>query len=145
MVYYLVYLSTATELFSDETLQSILESSRKNNTKKGITGLLLYHDGAILQVLEGEKAEVNQLYKLLELDYRHQGVIKIMEGNASTPYFKDWSMGFRRVSSKEWSEIEGYLPVSQSQFNRADVQQDEGRDRMLAFLQSFYKSNFGGR
>lgn len=144
MVHYLIYLSTATDLFTDDTLQSILESSRQNNSKKGITGLLLYHDGAILQVLEGDRESVTQLYKLLELDYRHRSVIKVMEGDADTHYFKDWSMGFRRVSSKEWEDIEGYLPVNGTPFSR-EAEQDDSRQGMLAFLHSFYRTNFSAR
>lgn len=143
MIHYLVYLSTATHLFTDDILQSILESSRRNNASKDITGLLLYHEGAILQVLEGEETAVKKLYRLLEVDPRHQGVIKVMEGEAPTRYFRDWSMGFRRLSAKEWVDIEGYLPIGNAIVNRTALHQHEDREAMLTFLQSFYKANFG--
>lgn len=145
MVHYLIYLSSATSLFTEEMLESILESSRRNNSRKGITGILLYHDGAILQVLEGEKADLDQLYTRLESDPRHQSVIKVMEGDAANAYFPDWSMGFRRLSSKQWADVEGYLPVNKDMFTTAKENNQDERQPMLTFLQSFYQANFNSR
>ena len=53
-LYQIVYLSTATEPFSKAQLMELLEGSVRRNTVAGITGLLLYRDGAFMQALEGE-------------------------------------------------------------------------------------------
>jgi hypothetical protein len=56
-MYFLVYVSSAVNLFSDEDLIQLLEVSRRNNEKAEITGLLLYSSGNFMQTLEGpEKA-----------------------------------------------------------------------------------------
>jgi len=51
----LVYVSSATELFSDTQLENLLLRSRQNNSTLGITGMLLYKDGNFMQCLEGPK------------------------------------------------------------------------------------------
>ena len=51
MNYYIVYLSTATQLYSEKDMAHILTTSRKNNSEKDVTGILLYHEGSIMQVL----------------------------------------------------------------------------------------------
>jgi hypothetical protein len=48
----LVYASSAKQLFSEEDLTALLQQSRDNNTRLGLSGLLLYKDGNFMQVLE---------------------------------------------------------------------------------------------
>lgn len=40
----LIYASAATERFDESTLDSLLERSRTNNARRGLTGILLYHE-----------------------------------------------------------------------------------------------------
>ena len=70
-MYQLVYVSTATEPFSSEELTRLLETSRKNNTADGVTGMLLYHDGNFFQVLEGDRDAVIGVFRRVERDPRH--------------------------------------------------------------------------
>ena len=62
MIYYLVYISAASHLYSDAELSQILSTSQLNNSRKNITGILLYHEGSLLQVLKGDKETVTDLY-----------------------------------------------------------------------------------
>jgi len=55
MLYSLVYVSSAVTFFSSAELVTLLEKSRANNTRLGISGLLLYKDGNTMQLLEGER------------------------------------------------------------------------------------------
>lgn len=56
--------------------------------------MLLFKNGAFMQMLEGEKQTVLDLYDTISVDNRHKGVIKIMTGDIKERNFKDWSMGF---------------------------------------------------
>lgn len=47
----LIYTSSAVELFREDELVELLKTSRDNNRRRGITGMLLYNDGNFLQVL----------------------------------------------------------------------------------------------
>jgi hypothetical protein len=102
-MHYLIYLSSAKRLFSDQDLEDILMVSRRNNSRSDITGLLLYHDGMIMQMLEGEYSAIHQLYDKITLDDRHTGIMKMTEGTEEGRIFGDWTMGFRRMSEKDWS------------------------------------------
>lgn len=92
----LVYVSSATHLFPEETLTEILQVSRRNNAAAGVTGLLLYSGGNILQVLEGEAAPVERLFHRIEADERHIGVHRLIGLQVERRQFPDWSMALRR-------------------------------------------------
>ena len=53
---------------------SILEQSRAHNPQLGITGILCYSDDLFIQVLEGGRDEVCELYNTIVRDDRHQQV-----------------------------------------------------------------------
>ncbi len=106
-IYKLIYISSAATPLSESELTKILQKSRENNAPRNITGLLLYSDGNIIQLLEGEKNEVEELYKIIERDDRHGGVIRLLAEYDETRDFPDWSMGFKRLA-RDGAEIEGF-------------------------------------
>ena len=112
MIYYLVYLSSATHLYSDAELSQILSASRLNNSSKDVTGILLYHEGSIIQVLEGDKEIVTNLYLKIKEDERHKNVTRMVDGMCAERNFPDWSMGFETVSDNEWEEYSGYIHLN---------------------------------
>ncbi len=120
-MFFLVYVSSATQLLSEEKLLEILEASRRNNQKQDITGLLLYKDGNFMQFLEGPKENVCTLVEKIEQDPRHRGVIKLLQQEQPEREFSDWAMGFRRLGSEDLPEVPGYsdfldLPLTSDQF-----------------------------
>lgn len=113
-MFYLIYLSSATHLYTGADLAGILEKARQNNTSMGVTGLLLYHDGSILQILEGDEDTVKSLYTTIAKDSRHRNIIKMVTGTCDERHFPDWSMGFKAVTDTEWDEFTGYLTLDPS-------------------------------
>ena len=109
MIYYVVYISAGTWLYTDLDIADILTSSCKNNAAKDVTGILLYHEGSILQVLEGEKEAVTGLYQKIKKDDRHKDVIQLVQGTCEERNFGEWSMGFKAVNESDWNEYEGYM------------------------------------
>ncbi len=67
-----------------------------------------------MQVLEGDKQELENLYKVINKDPRHFGVIKLQEVTVNTRIFSEWSMGFKTVSPEEFKKVEGYLDIRDS-------------------------------
>ncbi len=109
----LIYLSSSSFPYSNDDIIDILKVSRDNNSQHHITGLLLYHDGSILQVLEGEKEVIEDLfYKKICLDKRHHGVIEVLNHEIKDRSFEDWSMGFKQISNHDWSELNGHIDIS---------------------------------
>jgi len=142
-MYHLLYLSSARTLFSDEELVELLTKSRKNNQSKDITGILLYCDGAILQVLEGEKSVVDSLYNHLLQDNRHNGVIPVLTGESEGRFFGDWSMAFHKITSPQWADLSGFTKPEEvigKKGNNALSSQE-----VMIMIQSFIKANFNAR
>lgn len=78
----------------EDQLLFLLNQSREKNLRLGITGMLLYKGGNFMQMLEGEKAVVLELYETIRKDDRHKMVITVMTGDIARRNFEDWSMGF---------------------------------------------------
>lgn len=101
---------------TDEELVELLDECREYNAQNGITGMLLYHDEAFMQYLEGEKDEVLSLFDTIALDERHTGVTIYMEKTLEERNFADWSMGFKKVEDVDPSELEGFSPFLEQGF-----------------------------
>jgi hypothetical protein len=104
----LVYISSASSLFSPSQLEDLLGECRRNNAATAITGLLLYKEGNLLQVLEGEEEQVRSLYAKILRDPRHHGSIVLLQQTLADREFGDWSMGFRDLASAEVQAMPGY-------------------------------------
>lgn len=100
-------------MYSNNDIIDILNVSRSFNFQHQITGLLLYHDGSILQVLEGEKEVIEDLfYNKICFDKRHHGIIELLNNEIKDRSFEDWSMGFKQISTQDWAELKGHIDIS---------------------------------
>lgn len=107
-MYFLVYVSSAVEPFTEVELLALLEQSRENNQRLGITGMLVYKDGNFMQALEGEQSVVSELHRRIERDTRHRGMITLLQGDHNERQFPEWSMGFRNLDAPEVRSVPGY-------------------------------------
>lgn len=94
---HIIYLSSATELLSDEEINSLLKTSRENNKKNNITGLLLYCDGNFLQVLEGENEVIDPIFSIISTDRRHKNIIVVANAYIEKRSFEERKMGYSVV------------------------------------------------
>lgn len=69
--------------FSEGEPVSLLQQSRENNLRLGITGLLLYKDLDFTQVIEGEDSTVQKLSSRIERDPRHRAYTEFTMGGHS--------------------------------------------------------------
>ena len=93
-----MYLSAATALPSVAALDAILADARPWNIRHAVTGLLLYHDGAFLQCLEGPEAGVETTYEKIARASQHTRMLRVLETETDARLFPDWAMGFERPS-----------------------------------------------
>ena len=75
----LIYVSSSRNLLDSVALDSLLLECQQANEHHAITGLLLYRDGNIMQAIEGDKASIYRLYRNIEQDPRHHGLITLLE------------------------------------------------------------------
>ena len=93
MLVRLLYASRATQPITPAAHASILEQSRAHNPKLGITGVLCYSDDVFIQVLEGGRDEVCELYNTIVRDKRHQQVRLLSYEEITERQFGNWTMG----------------------------------------------------
>ncbi len=97
----LVYTSARHKSCTDDEIQNILASCKKNNVGLSITGLLLHTNRRFLQVVEGEKDVIVDLYEKIKGDPRHGGVnLRFLEP-IDERAFGNWYMAFKDLGSDE--------------------------------------------
>ena len=96
-LFQLLYQSRALVPFEPADLLALLRQSRAHNRAHGITGLLLLTpDGRFVQLLEGPREAVRELYyHRIVPDPRHFSCNIISEGPCLERCFADWHMAFR--------------------------------------------------
>jgi hypothetical protein len=105
----IVYVSTAVKLLNDDQLLNILASSRKNNSERNVTGVLLYSEGTFIQALEGDDHDVDFIFSKIEKDLRHKNMITLINEPISHKSFSDWLMGFSTPRAEKLKDVLGYL------------------------------------
>lgn len=93
-MYRTVYVSSNSRIFSQDDIKDILDVSRANNARRGITGALLYHQRNFMQILEGDRETIEALYDRIKEDPRHKHVIQLLAYDCEDRLFADWSMGY---------------------------------------------------
>ena len=76
MLHRVIYASEAVGATGASTLSiaQILGVSDRNNRRDRVSGCLMFHQGHILQALEGERADLDRLMRRIIADPRHTGV-----------------------------------------------------------------------
>jgi hypothetical protein len=100
----LIYMSTLTDAAQAE-LPGILATAVKNNAAKGITGMLMYSGGNIMQVMEGPKEAVHATFQSIERDARHFDIFVLIEEVITSRNFSAWSMGYRDLAPEELQQF----------------------------------------
>ncbi len=101
----LVYASRATFATHEDSahvepqVARILTQSRRNNRPREIGGVLCYGDGCFFQCLEGERDEVETLYRRLHDDPRHRDVTLLLKRPIQAREFKLWAMKYLSIDA----------------------------------------------
>ena len=115
----LTYTSSTTDLMSVTQLVELIEEIRPKNERLGLTGLLLYSGGSVIQTLEGSSHAVYQVFDAIRVDTRHGDVRIVDRRYVGGRSFATWSMGFRNVSAREVADLQDF-----NEFARESVGHD---------------------
>ncbi|MDZ4760457.1 MAG: BLUF domain-containing protein [Alphaproteobacteria bacterium] len=88
-----LYASRSLSAPTGPMLDRILEQSRKNNPALGITGLLCVSNTTFIQVLEGGRDEVCEVFNAIVRDERHENVRLLSYEEIAERRFGGWTMG----------------------------------------------------
>ncbi len=93
MLVRLLYASRPAAPLTATLIDAILAQSQDGNQAKGITGILCFSDDLFLQVLEGGRDEVCELFNAIVRDTRHQHVRILSYEEIPERRFGGWTMG----------------------------------------------------
>lgn len=75
-----------------EELTSITSAARKNNPSLEITGALFFHQGKFLQLIEGNKDNLEKLMDRISTDPRHNKINRLIDHPIEERKLPDWNM-----------------------------------------------------
>ena len=101
----ILYLSQSAHNITDQQVQQILESSRRNNPELGLTGVLIYGGRLFMQVLEGPDDNVLRMYVRLLDDKRHGDSQILHISPTNERIFQKWSMGVIKSDPLQFHHI----------------------------------------
>ena len=97
----IAYISSATANIGKSDIEDILTTAKRENARRGVTGILLATNEAFFQVLEGQQGDVEETFQNISRDKRHTGVIILLSNKIQERDFPDWSMGYHATDPNE--------------------------------------------
>lgn len=108
----------------------------EKNMKSNITGLLTCKTRDVMQLIEGNKDTVIQLFDNIKNDKRHKRVIRLIEGESINPFFPSWKMAFQFINDNE-----KFDNTFCSDFLQLERYVEVARDRRISLLFNSFKMN----
>ncbi len=130
----IIYASSASQPMTAEQLKVLLAVSKRNNEAAGVTGMLLYKDGNFLQLLEGEKADVQGVYERIRRDPRHENILVLLQESPEAREFAGWGMGFHNLGSENLDSVPGFIELESLSLDPSHLAREPSRARRLLSL-----------
>jgi hypothetical protein len=146
MLYTILYISNADRAFSSQELDELVWESRAWNSLHGITGFLAYVEGVLdgktkcqfIQVLEGKKRDIEDVFNVIKQDPRHQDICVLKEGYIKERKFDSWDMGFERLHLNSNPELELFFSMNLSMLSEEGDLED---NILIQFMKTSYDQN----
>lgn len=128
----IVWISEATRPLARADLLALLGRSRARNIGRGLTGLLLFHEGSFLQFMEGEATAVLDTFEHWIVPSKlHRDVTLLLRQPVAERNFPDWSMGFIDTSHTCADHVPGFQDFLRTSGIFLKLQGDNARVRTI--------------
>ena len=104
----LIYASRMAKGCGTNELLQILDISRKNNKKMGVTGALCYSGTYFLQCLEGPREAVTELYRRIVSDSRNTDITLLGYSDIFQRDYANWSMAYIKLDDVDKTVLMKY-------------------------------------
>lgn len=135
----IAYVSAAKSAFSEEALIELLQKSRTNNELFEITEMLLYKERTFMQIIEGSKNSIDNLYRNICGDPTHYNIHTLIDEPCEVRSFPDWQMAFINMSEST-KEIPGFSDFMKWQDNHQRLEKPNPKELLFSFRNSFRHS-----
>ncbi|KTC83422.1 PAS domain S-box protein [Legionella cincinnatiensis] len=112
----LIYISSATKVFTSQELRMLLNQSRARNLKQDITSLLIYSGHSFMQLLEGSEIDVRDVYASILNDPRNMGNFIVLEQHVEQRLLLNWQMQLRKLELNLFSDLYGLCLNNKADF-----------------------------
>lgn len=100
MLYELLYSSIAAATFDEGGVEDLLVQARARNKQCNVTGVLFFNGRKFLQLLEGPKQQVDELFAVIRDDARHSDVTVFHTGEIAERAFESWAMAYETLGTE---------------------------------------------
>ena len=90
----LIYVSKLDCNLAINNLAGIFEKAAKKNKARDITGFIVYNEKYFLQIIEGNKDTINNLYEKIIQDVRHTDILLLGTKDLENRDFEEWNLGY---------------------------------------------------
>lgn len=90
--------------------EMLFKETVSNNVKHNITGVLVKNKDVFFQIIEGDSDLINQLFKKISNDSRHNNIIQLVNRSISSRSFSNFNAGYTVIEDSESIyELHDYL------------------------------------
>ncbi len=114
---HLIYSSTASQPMQPQDLLGLVTKAQEKNKQLSITGVLLHNKDHFLQVIEGRRTVVDNLFRVIVKDPRHKDVTLLLKRRIPNREYDSWHMGFIDMHTINNSKLSTYAPYLNESFN----------------------------
>ena len=139
MLAHLAYVSSRKTNCTEEEIENILSSCKKNNPPLNITGVLISSDTKFIQYVEGESSQLMSLYDKIKKDIRHEKVVMISYSPISEKIFPSWHMANRKLSSGGIDFLTDITSDDKKAFDKIMNGKEEEGAKVQSLLLKFFK------
>jgi hypothetical protein len=108
----LIYSSRRTDPDPTGIVESILESAQRNNALLGLTGALVFDHRFFVQLLEGSRATVTDMFLRISQDPRHAEIRLMRVDETARRRFPVWYMHHAAMRGSGLISARAYMPQS---------------------------------
>ena len=130
----LIYNSRARHDWTAEETADILNRARARNRGDDLTGMLIYHERKIFQVLEGPPENVRACFSRIKRDARHGSIGVLSETVIEKRAFSRWQMGYAAPEDLPLDLVESVVALGalQERVNEVTTVDYEENERSVA-------------
>ena len=92
MYFSVIYQSNAQPHFTSMDVELMLMKAKQKNKKINVTGCIVYANNKFIQLIQGPKKAIIDLYEEIKADQRHYNVTTLLEQATDHKIWSDWSM-----------------------------------------------------
>ena len=114
--YQLIYSSRPKVEVTESLVSEILSQAISRNNSLHISGLLIYFHGMFMQLIEGDKTAVDELFNSIQLDQRHGDISVLLQKRSEQRCMPTWLMGFSMDNefSNQLEKQGSYIPFEEA-------------------------------